>query len=422
MANSRNYRVPTKDDKADVPYWNDLLAQDVAKDVDKLEAGAEILEGKVLQESIDTSVSFAVVDEMDNASWIASTADGRMPPHSVEVVVEQTSGAIGEAVRGEIGLVDDPKVALSGESYTIVDEDDNRSEFGLDPQGRISQRTIDAIIARIPRQEAGILGLALVGDSVTESLDQYNGGVKWPQLLGDALGVPVWNGARSGEATADIALRSGALGVSITLAGNSIPAGTTPVSVTAISPSDGYRNVEQPNSYGIGEFIGVLAGIAGKLANASGTWTFTRTTAGSAVTVPAGSKFYMQAGKAHRQDVWIIWSGHNGGDVARDVKTIIDFLAAPKRYLVLSLLTNNAWDSTLQGLAGANYFDIRQWLITNGLAAAGVTPTAQDNTDIANGVVPSSLRIDNVHPNANGNVAIAKALTDTIKSKGWATR
>lgn len=38
MANSRNYRVPSQDDKADVPYWNDLLAKDVAKDIDGLEA------------------------------------------------------------------------------------------------------------------------------------------------------------------------------------------------------------------------------------------------------------------------------------------------------------------------------------------------------------------------------------------------
>lgn len=37
MTNTRGYRVPTADDDADVPYWNDLLAGDVAKDVDKIE-------------------------------------------------------------------------------------------------------------------------------------------------------------------------------------------------------------------------------------------------------------------------------------------------------------------------------------------------------------------------------------------------
>ena len=46
---------------------------------------------------------------------------------------------------------------------------------------------------------------------------------------------------------------------------------------------------------------------------------------------------------------------------------------------------------------------------------------AQDQADVANGVCPTSLRLDSVHLNAAGQaVAFAAAVAHVISVKGWA--
>ena len=52
----------------------------------------------------------------------------------------------------------------------------------------------------------------------------------------------------------------------------------------------------------------------------------------------------------------------------------------------------------------------------NGLTVAGITPTEQDETDIAAGTVPTSLRSDGVHLNAAGYKALGTMLADKIVS------
>jgi hypothetical protein len=39
-----------------------------------------------------------------------------------------------------------------------------------------------------------------------------------------------------------------------------------------------------------------------------------------------------------------------------------------------------------------HYLDVREYLVQSGLSAAGITPSAQDLTDISNDVPPSDLR------------------------------
>lgn len=73
-----------------------------------------------------------------------------------------------------------------------------------------------------------------------------------------------------------------------------------------------------------------------------------------------------------------------------------------------------------------NYFDIRSWLIANGLAALGITPTAQDIIDLADDTVPSSLRSNEVHLTdtlSNGIKGsyglVGQKVYDFISAKGW---
>ena len=67
-----------------------------------------------------------------------------------------------------------------------------------------------------------------------------------------------------------------------------------------------------------------------------------------------------------------------------------------------------AMEPTLQREFGARFINVREYLVTNAIYDAGITPTAQDLTDIANGIPPTSLRNDATHYNETGQKFIAK--------------
>lgn len=49
----------------------------------------------------------------------------------------------------------------------------------------------------------------------------------------------------------------------------------------------------------------------------------------------------------------------------------------------------------------------------------GLTPTTQDQTDINNGLTPTSLRSDGGHPTSAAQVQIGKFIAKIIQQKGW---
>lgn len=117
---------------------------------------------------------------------------------------------------------------------------------------------------------------------------------------------------------------------------------------------------------------------------------------------------FLAAGAMHNTQV--IWAGRNNFGSPTTVQSDIAAMIAAlphDRYLVLSILNQNAsteWsgsanytsiialNNALAASYGQRYVDIRGILVNNGLAMAGLTATAQDTADIANGVVPTSLR------------------------------
>jgi lysophospholipase L1-like esterase len=78
--------------------------------------------------------------------------------------------------------------------------------------------------------------------------------------------------------------------------------------------------------------------------------------------------------------------------------------------------TINAW---LAANYPNNYFDLRGYLISSGLAAAGITPTTSDNSDIASDTIPGSLLADGVHLNDAGQKVMAQKVHDVMVAKGW---
>lgn len=86
------------------------------------------------------------------------------------------------------------------------------------------------------------------------------------------------------------------------------------------------------------------------------------------------------------------------------------------RYNTLTAV-NAAWSTAF----GARFLDILPWLLTNGLAAAGLTADANDLADIANNTVPRQLRMPDgsVHWNDFGQIAVGVAVRQKLQALGF---
>lgn len=96
------------------------------------------------------------------------------------------------------------------------------------------------------------------------------------------------------------------------------------------------------------------------------------------------------------------------------------------RYVILGLTVGEETasfyiddENRMKQAFGNKYFPTRKYLIESGLTIAGITPTSQDETDIAAGKVPTSLKSDSVHLNASGYTAVGKLLANKIRSLGY---
>lgn len=238
-----------------------------------------------------------------------------------------------------------------------------------------------------------------------------------------------------GETSVTICARHGGNPFIITTFGGIIPASTTPVTVT-LEPING--EVLRPLLQGSTTWTGYLGDTHGTLnlvepSGSSPSWqadnyyTFARTTAGSEISLNRPTPFYLDVAAPRLGDIHIIWIGQNGPSTARaisDAKAMIQRMQAlDKRFLVISkpggTTAQDAEDAVWFSEFGRRFIPIRQYMVKYGLADAGITPTSQDTTDIANGTVPTSLRIDAVHWNAQGYTILANLLFNRIKELGW---
>jgi hypothetical protein len=127
----------------------------------------------------------------------------------------------------------------------------------------------------------------------------------------------------------------------------------------------------------------------------------------------------------------VLWMGRNNigspAQVAADVQaSITQIKTLTKRFAVLTVC-NDAADivgtaaynniatinANLAALYPDNVVDIRGYLLTKG------NGSGQDNTDVANGVTPTSLRADSLHLNSTGNAHVADLVYAFFFARGW---
>jgi hypothetical protein len=252
----------------------------------------------------------------------------------------------------------------------------------------------------------------------------HGGGTSFPEHLSSILGIGVINAGRGGETSTGIAIRQGGLDLFGTFPSNQIPAsGSASLTVT---PSTTYRD-DAPYS-----FYGEFAGVSGTLTRAAGgAWTFTRSLPGTATTCRPETRFLAYTAIDNAQ-LTILEGGNNlpnQADVLRDytamTSRVRDFGG---RYLIVSLYndaaigtagynTTKAINDALKATYGPAFVDLRSYIIAYGLALAGITPTSDDTTAIAEDRIPPSLMYDTIHLNDAGRTVAAQRLAEIIAAK-----
>lgn len=241
-------------------------------------------------------------------------------------------------------------------------------------------------------------GVVAWGDSLTIG-DQGNiDAGAYTTELAELITLPVVNDAVNANTTTETGVREGGLATYATVAGGSIPASGG----VAVTFEDGWEPVTSRGpAGGIG---GAILGVHGLATYASGIYTFTRTTPGSAVSAPGSPQFVVDTPYA----VWIpiFWEGRNDYDdpsrVESDIAAEVAFVPPGQTYVILPVLNANdqdewvgapwyteiiALNNYLASIYGTHYLDIRKLLI-NSYDPEQATDVADFNHDEP----PTSLR------------------------------
>jgi lysophospholipase L1-like esterase len=288
----------------------------------------------------------------------------------------------------------------------------------------------------------GTVIINAIGDSLTAA-------GKYITELKDILGfsTDIRNYGVGGEGVGTILGRINSIPMKVG-ADFELPSATTPVS---ISLKNDYGSWLLPILSVTTTTDVIINGIEGTLAatkvGENATYTFTRKESGSQESVKEDSVILFKPAQQNRvggiqsNTYQIIWAGQNGGyknggETARyqpfapnitqeDANNLCNMLdchvqvTRPVKYLVLSAPgnTSSILESTLSKHYGGVYLNVRKMMVDYGIETAlkygylvGEYPTEQDETDIANGKVPTSLRyaVDNVHFNDAGYKTLAQ--------------
>lgn len=309
----------------------------------------------------------------------------------------------------------------------------------LEPAAAPSQvTTSQAVSGSDPRK------WVLFGDSLTAASTIT-------EELAGLTGYEIINAGISGDTSIDVALRAGALEARITLADQKIQA-QGPSEVVSLEPSD----FVAPNAW---HYPARLSGVTGYLIRKSPTdpLYFEPSQPGAGLDLggpvkleidPEGETDYLRKGLEQRYSM-IIGLGRNDLTLKLELDQLIDNIKAllaqaqqtqsqqaQPRYLIWDLVpwtyepygsegraSLDSWNQRLREEFGdrfaspvASFFaDPEQTMRESGL-----TPSQQDFDDLGKGILPASLRKDDLgHFNAAGSRVWAHYMFQEIKKRGW---
>lgn len=212
-----------------------------------------------------------------------------------------------------------------------------------------------------------------------------------------------------------------------------IPATTTAVEIELYTDTEPGHACAKQNAKGLTDIE--IGGVVGSISynSTDGKNYFTRAAPGSSViidrpTIVRSSLSYLT------HSTLIVEVGTNDTIGATEeslssmLKSVIRSMIrynATEQYIVLGLtakvenLDVAKINNDLSEEFGNHFIDDRSYLIEYGLEDEEITPTAQDEIDIANGEIPSSLRDDAIHFNQYGGNVIGKLIYNRGKCLGY---
>ena len=410
------------------------------------------------QDSDLSGLAYAQIDENRVIAWTAVGMDGGPTPSGLEKIGAGLTAENAPALEGgisakataealyEVGLED--LSPLNDQALVPIDENGVRAWTEIGPDGGPTQNSIDRIVKRLPADiggapstyNAGIMGVQKIvsgpditcwGDSMTAGAG--GGGTTYAGVLQSLLagrGYPgtVFNRGVGGENSLTIAARAGGNPFMVLPVGGVIPSTVNAFEISLL-PINGL--VPGPLKQGASSYTGRLGDVPGTFSktNVDTTYTyfFTRSVAGAEIAANRPLPMYLDIGEQARGDITCIWIGQNGPSDTRsiqDAKAIIQHLTAlNKRFIVISkpggTSAQDADDALWFAEFGRRFIPIRQYMVKYGLADAGITPTSQDLIDMANGTVPSSLRVDAVHWVAAGYTILGNLVFQRLIELEW---
>ena len=263
--------------------------------------------------------------------------------------------------------------------------------------------------------------LCFWGDSLT--VGTGGAGTNYPSVCASELGITSFKNCGVGGETANtIACRQG---------GNSLILKEGTVSKYSLSElTDIYGNKCNPLRQGTGSDSVNPIYINGVKCNLSISQTsatdlnanYTITGYNDKLLAETPVKF---SGCDIKSKITVIFVGQNGPSLAERL-SIIDSMISKinDKYIIMGLSSGSSVsraDEEAQMLSkyGVHYFNTRYMLSKYGMNIMNLTPTSSDTIDMNKGEVPSSLRSDSVHLNANGYTALGKMIAQKIRACGY---
>ncbi len=259
------------------------------------------------------------------------------------------------------------------------------------------------------------------GDSLT-----HQGG--WTSILQQKSGMNLYNAGTGGEPVSTIMARQGA---DIMMINNiTIPAEVEPVQISDYST--GFKTALGKtvlpllqgdmcvNPVSIGGVMGTLKFTGSAYNDATGTYTFTRSKPGEAITInrPTAIRTFGDR-ECNAPHLLIIYMGTNGGfnspeDAVRLHRMMIEH-ANPVHVLILGMSkgTENSqrdYETAMRASFGRHFVSLREYLSSYGLADAGLTATEGDTAAMSEGRVPPQLLTDEVHYTSTTKTVIGNML------------
>ncbi|WP_353722322.1 SGNH/GDSL hydrolase family protein [Dyadobacter sp. 676] len=291
--------------------------------------------------------------------------------------------------------------------------------------------------------------LAFFGDSLTIGIGASEPYGKW---VGDALpGRPVVTDGINGQIALSIAIRQGGVPLTISVAGGKFD-GSQPLRVAKLNN----EFLSTPLNDRVYTRTGTLVGVKCRITRTFTPGTGEQYTVEPLVTdegdttsqtpaeppldkeIPDDSVFELDDAVKLRTATQILWYGRNDiGEskpeegILAAIKSSVDYIAEPRRYLVLGILpavvemkgTDGynkvmAFNDRLASLYGKNYVPMTPPTDAE-MKAIGYTPTEKDLTNIERGNFPSGMRpanpTDEIHLNNYGYQIIANRIVRKIK-------